>query len=71
MNCVGLSVDTTSVNIGRRNSIETHVLALNPAVYVMGCPCHILHNIAGKASKSFENVRICTSNMHTFLFVLF
>ena len=42
MNCVGLSVDTTSVNIGRRNSIKTCVLALNPAVYVMGKQLKVL-----------------------------
>ena len=71
MNCVGLSVDKTSVSVGRQNYIKTRVIVLNPAVYVMGCPCHIVHNICGKASKSFENVRNCTSNMHAFLFVLF
>ena len=55
MNCVGLAVD---VNIGKRNSIKTHILVENPAIYVMGCPCHIVHNIAMKASSSFEMVII-------------
>ena len=66
MNCVGLSVDNTSVNIGKRNSIKTWVLAEYPAIYVMGCPCHIVHNIAGKASNCFENVRKL-QNKHAYL----
>ena len=28
----------------------------NPAVYMMGCPCHILHNTEQKANHSFRNV---------------
>ena len=32
-NCVGVSVDNTSVNLGKRNSIMTRVLQNNPAVY--------------------------------------
>ena len=53
-NCVGLSVDNTSVNMGKHNSIMTWVTQRNPAVYMMGCPCHILHNTAQKASHSFR-----------------
>ena len=56
MNCVGLSVDNASVNMGCRNSVKTRIQEVNPAIYVMGCPCHIVHNIAGKASNSFEIV---------------
>ena len=55
-NCVGLSVDNTSVNMGRGNSIMTRATPKNPAVYMMGCPCHILHNTAQKANHSFRNV---------------
>ena len=66
MNCVGLSVDNTSVNIGKRHSIKTLVLAENPAIYVMGCLCHIVHNIAGKASNCSENVRKL-QNKHAYL----
>ena len=55
-NCVGAGVDNTSVNLGRKNSIRTRVLQQNPATYFMGCPCHIVHNVALKASASFTLV---------------
>ena len=55
-NCVGAGVDNTSVNLGKRNSIMTRVLQQNPAIYFMGCPCHIVHNTALKASASFAQV---------------
>ena len=55
-NCVGLSVDNTSVNLGCRDSIKTRIVQKNPAVYVMGCPCHIVHNTATKAGVAFEQV---------------
>ena len=58
INCVGIAVDNTSVNMGCRNSIKTRMKEVNPAVYVMGCPCHIVHNIAGKASSEFEAVSV-------------
>lgn len=53
-NCVGLGVDNTSVNLGKRNSIMTRVLAQNPAVFFMGRPCHIVHNMALKASENLH-----------------
>ena len=52
-NCVGLGVDNTSVNMGCRNSIKTGVQAENEAICIMGCPCHIVHNTAGKAGDAF------------------
>ena len=64
-NCVGIGVDNTSVNLGCRNSIKTRILQRNPQVYVMGCPCHIVHNTAGKAAAAFEQV--CT---HVFIFII-
>ena len=62
-NCVGLGVDNTSVNMGCRNSVKTRVLERNPAIYIMGCPCHIVHNTALKAAQAFEEV-------NTLMFVL-
>ena len=55
-NCVGVSMDNTAVNMGKRNSIMTRVLKENSSVYVMGCPCHIIHNTAVKAADAFELV---------------
>lgn len=55
-NCVGIGLDNTSVNMGCRNSIKTRVLQKNSSVYLMGCPCHILHNTAAKAGLAFEMV---------------
>ena len=55
-NCVGIGVDNTSVNLGKSNSIMTRVLQQNPAAYFMGCPCHIVHNMAMKASGCFTVV---------------
>ena len=55
-NCIGVSVDNTSVNLGKRNSILTRVKEKNPAIYFMGCPCHILHNTCMKAEEKFNQV---------------
>ena len=55
-NCVGVVVDNTSVNLGKSNSIMTRVQQQNPAVYFLGCPCHIVHIRAMKASGSFTAV---------------
>ena len=38
------------MNIGIRNSIKSRVLERNSAIFFNGCPCHILHNAACKAS---------------------
>ena len=54
-NCVGVGVDSTSVNIGRHNSIMTRVQSINPATYFMKCPCHIAHNAASYAAEAFRN----------------
>ena len=56
--CVGVGVDNTSVNLGIRNSIRTRVLEKNPAIYIMGCPCHTVHNTALKASVRFLQVHV-------------
>ncbi|XP_076854994.1 uncharacterized protein LOC143509955 isoform X3 [Brachyhypopomus gauderio] len=55
-NCVALSIDNAPVNTGARNSIASRILAENPSVYIHGCPCHILHNIAKHAGQGFMEV---------------
>ena len=51
--CTSVGVDNTSVNIGIRNSLKTRILQRNSAIYFNGCPCHVLHNTAQKASTAF------------------
>ncbi len=57
-NCVGLSVDNTSVNLGKRNSQMIRIRRKNPSVYVMGCPCHIVHNMAGKGARQVNKINV-------------
>ena len=58
--CIGVSVDNTSVNLGKRNSIMTRIQEVNEAIYFMGCPCHIIHNTCMKASDIFTSVSTVT-----------
>ena len=51
-NCVCLSVDNTSVNLGTRNSLRSRILQKSIQVYISGCPCHILHNMSSKAAAA-------------------
>ena len=55
-NCISLSVDNTSVNMGRNNSLRSRVLIKNPSVYVIGCPCHIIHNTSSKAAEALTGL---------------
>ena len=52
-NCTAFGVDNTNTNIGERNSIKSRVTAINPSIYFVGCPCHIIHNAAQKAGDAF------------------
>lgn len=57
-NCIGLSVDNTSVNMGIHSSIKSRALQRNASVYIMGCPCHIIHNTGQKAAQAFCQVSV-------------
>ena len=46
-------MDSASVNIGIRNSIASRLLAKNANVYIVKCPCHILHNTASHSASKF------------------
>ena len=50
-NCVRLSLQNTSSNLGRRNSIKTRVQEVNNLIFINGCPCHIVHNTGNKGAE--------------------
>ena len=51
-----IGVDNISSNIGRHNSIASPVKEKNKEIVTAGCPCHVLHNAAGKAAEEFTKV---------------
>ena len=55
-NCTSLGLDKTNKNIGNRDSIKTKALGENPTIKISGCPCHVLHNAAMKASTAFAKI---------------
>ena len=55
-NCVAVGLDNTTVDIGKKNSIMTRVLAKNKNIFINGCPRHITHNTANKAVEQFSEV---------------
>ena len=43
--------------------------ALNPFVYFVGCPCHIIHNAAQKGAEAFRDLDIeecCVDHFYWF-----
>ena len=52
-NCTAFGVDNINSNIGAKNSMKSRVTQVNPAIYFVGCPCHIIHNAAQKATDAF------------------
>ena len=53
-NCVGFSVDSASVSIGKHNSIKTRIKSQYWSLYTLVCPCHFIHNAAHHRAKSLE-----------------
>ena len=53
---IAFDVDNTNSNIGAKNSIKSRVTQLNPSIYFVGCPCHIIHNVAQKAAEAFGDL---------------
>lgn len=69
-NCIALSVDNASVNMGDRNSIKSRVMKENPSVFILGCPCHIVHNNASAAGAVYSEVN-CSLQKMLFLLSIF
>ena len=59
-NCIAFGDHNTNSNIGAKNSIKSRVLEVNASVYFVGCPCHIIHNVAQKAkSNRMYSTNVC------------
>ena len=56
-NCVAVGLDKTAVNVGKRNSIMTRVLAKNKNVFINGCPCHNPQHCKQSSGTIFRSVR--------------
>ena len=52
-NCIALGLDNTSVNVAEHKSLIVEARKKTENTVLMGCPCHIAHNTAGKSSKAF------------------
>uniref|UniRef100_H3BH34 HAT C-terminal dimerisation domain-containing protein n=1 Tax=Latimeria chalumnae TaxID=7897 RepID=H3BH34_LATCH len=52
-NCVNFSLDNTSVNTGKHNSLMSRAKEKTKDIYICGCLCHIIHITASKASAEF------------------
>ena len=63
-NCIGFGIDNTSVNVGLRHSIMTHVKQKNISCSFMRCPSHLIHNVACHASEAFQ--RACGFDVEAF-----
>ena len=55
-NCAAVGLDNAAVNIGKKNSVTTRVLAKNKKIFINGCPCHIISNTANKPVEWFSEV---------------
>ena len=54
INFLGVGIENTNVKLGKHTSIKRRVQQANPAIYFMGCTCHIAHiaNIAADSPTS-------------------
>ena len=57
-NCIVVGLDNAAVNVGKKNSIITRVLAKNKNLFIDGCPCHIIHSTINKAAERFSEVSV-------------
>ena len=53
---VSLSVDNTISMIGVHNSSASRCKAQNSEIYVLGCPCHLVHIAASNANDAFSEI---------------
>ena len=58
LNLLALSVDNANVMTGRKKGVYGFVLKEQPKAYLSGCPCHLIHLAAQKASFALSNKEV-------------
>ena len=51
-----LGEENTSVNVGQYNSVIVEARKKSNNIILMGCPCHIAHKAAKKATDAFSKI---------------
>ena len=51
-NCLSFGADNASVMLGNNKGVATKIQEKNPAILIQGCPCHLLHLAAKKATDA-------------------
>ncbi|KAJ8032743.1 Zinc finger MYM-type protein 6 [Holothuria leucospilota] len=50
-NCICFGTDNASVMVGHKSGVAAFLKEANSDIYIQGCPCHLMHLTAEKASK--------------------
>lgn len=53
-NCVSLAADNAAVMQGLGKGVAAFLKAQHPHIYLVGCPCHLIHLAAERASRQLS-----------------
>nr|XP_042902141.1 uncharacterized protein LOC122270094 [Parasteatoda tepidariorum] len=51
-NCLALSCDNAPVMVGSKNGVAAVIKTANPEIFVVGCPCHLVHIAAERGAAA-------------------
>lgn len=57
-NCLSFSSDNANTVIGQFKDVIAFLLKVQPAIINIGCPCHLLHLAAKKATAELKLVNV-------------
>ena len=50
-NCISFAADNANVMQGAGKGVAGYIKKQNPSIYILGCPCHLMHIAAERAAK--------------------
>lgn len=65
-NCVSFSSDNANVMTGQFKGVVAFLLKVQPSIISIGCPCHLLHLAAKKASVELKSVNVKDFLIHLY-----